>query len=372
MVKVESEIFDSLMRLEPPNTDVFYVKNDLKEILLYFKKCETISFKVPFIKEKIYEINKQGLEFHNGLQKSIIQSNKLETHAENVMAYIQILEDPIFDSDRILDVLGTILKNARVNMEETQQIKNKYNDIKNNLSTINDEFFIRNVEDERKIQSLPEKEEELKEIEDDKDNWKTAVAGICFTIGFILLFCGLVSNANRINNAGEILGFGVAIMIISLASDLFFKNENKIRIRELKNEIKESYTLMKLKGSKKEINTEQLCKNLFSVIIQIESFITYWETQYYILDDLNRNLKNEDDNLQKKYNRNICSIGQSKKILIGPIKNRWEQVKIQCDNYTKTVRNLMREIMEIQNFENVKVCNFLFNIFLAYVLNKHI
>jgi hypothetical protein len=77
------------------------------------------------LKKKFHEINKQELEFHCCLQQSITQSNKLESHAENVMAYIQILEDPVFDSNRILDILETLLENARMNMEETQQIKNK-------------------------------------------------------------------------------------------------------------------------------------------------------------------------------------------------------------------------------------------------------
>ncbi|CAB5139709.1 hypothetical protein RhiirA5_356748 [Rhizophagus irregularis] len=342
MVISKEESLDNLMvKVEPPNTDVFYVKDNLKEILLYFKRCEIGSFNIPFIKEKIHEINKQGLEFHCCLQQSITQSNKLESHAENVMAYIQILEDPIFDSNRILDILETLLENARMNMEETQQIKNKYSDIKSKLSKINDEFFIRNYEDERKIQSLPEKKEELKEIDDDKDSWVTAITGICFTIGFILLICGLVSNAHRFDKSLELLGSGIVIMIISMIIDLWFKKRNKIRIRKLKNEIKELNALIELKRSEKGTDIEKLCKNLFSVIIQVEAFRTYWETQYYILDDLNRNLRSESHNLKKD-----CSINQSKKVLVGPIKSRWEQVKAQCNNYTKAVRTLITEIQK--------------------------
>ncbi|PKK71782.1 hypothetical protein RhiirC2_848897 [Rhizophagus irregularis] len=326
MVISKEESLDNLMvKVEPPNTDVFYVKDNLKEILLYFKRCEIGSFNIPFIKEKIHEINKQGLEFHCCLQQSITQSNKLESHAENVMAYIQILEDPIFDSNRILDILETLLENARMNMEETQQIKNKYSDIKN----------------ERKIQSLPEKKEELKEIDDDKDSWVTAITGICFTIGFILLICGLVSNAHRFDKSLELLGSGIVIMIISMIIDLWFKKRNKIRIRKLKNEIKELNALIELKRSEKGTDIEKLCKNLFSVIIQVEAFRTYWETQYYILDDLNRNLRSESHNLKKD-----CSINQSKKVLVGPIKSRWEQVKAQCNNYTKAVRTLITEIQK--------------------------
>ncbi|GBB84758.1 hypothetical protein RclHR1_11320008 [Rhizophagus clarus] len=309
---------DNLMvKVEPPNTDVFYVKEDLKEILIYFKKCEMGSFNVPFIKEKIHEINKQGIEFNCCLRQSITQSNKLESHAENVMAYIQILEDPIFDSNRILNILETLLENARMNMEETQQIRDKYNDIKNKLSKINDEFFIHNDEDEKRIQSLPAKKEELEELEDDKNDGITAVTGISFTIGLILLICGLVSNTSGIDK-------------ISLLN------------QKLKNEIKELDNLNELKHSEKVIDIENLCKNLFSVIIQVETFRTYWETQYYILYDLNKNLRAESNNLQKD-----CSIKQSKKVLLGPIKNRWERVKAQCDSYTKSVRNLITEIKNV-------------------------
>src|SRR4051794_36988325 len=95
---------DSLIKLVPPNTDVFHVKDDLKEILVYFKKFETIWSNDPFFKKNFHAINKQGLEFHACLQTSIAQSNKLEIHAENIMNYIKVLEDPIFNSDRILDV----------------------------------------------------------------------------------------------------------------------------------------------------------------------------------------------------------------------------------------------------------------------------
>ncbi|CAB5374448.1 unnamed protein product [Rhizophagus irregularis] len=123
--------------------------------------------------------------------------------------------------------------------------------------------------------------------------------------------------------------------------DLWFKKRNKIRIRKLKNEIKELNALIELKRSEKGTDIEKLCKNLFSVIIQVEAFRTYWETQYYILDDLNRNLRSESHNLKKD-----CSINQSKKVLVGPIKSRWEQVKAQCNNYTKAVRTLITEIQK--------------------------
>jgi hypothetical protein len=201
-------------------------------------------------------------------------------------------------------------------------------------------LFIRNDKDERRIRSLPEKEKELKEIEDDKDNWVTTATGIGFMIGFILLFCGLILNTNG-NDKVSLLVFGSVIMIFSMVIDGCFKNENKIRIRKLKNEIKELNALIEFKRSEKGIDIEKLCKNLFSVIIQVEAFRTYWETQYYILEDLNRNLRSESNNLQKNH-----SINQSKRVLVGPIKSRWEQVKAQCDSYTKVVRNLITEIQK--------------------------
>ena len=90
---MSKELIDNL---NPPNSDIFYVKKDLSEILVFFKKYETSSFNDIFAREKVYEINKQGLEFHDCLQRSIAQSNKLVYHAESVIGYLKILEDPAF------------------------------------------------------------------------------------------------------------------------------------------------------------------------------------------------------------------------------------------------------------------------------------
>ena len=83
-----------------------------------------------------------------------------------------------------------------------------------------------------------------------------------------------------------------------------------------------------------------MCENIHPIIIQI-AFNTY---SLNILDDLNRNLRNEGDDLQKKVKdqNTMTGFNQSRKALIGPIKNRWEQVKIQTGNYTKTVRNIVK------------------------------
>src|ERR1043165_4645703 len=101
-------------------------ENSLKEILLFFKRCKKLTSNVPFIREQVYQINQQGLEFHACLQQSIAQSNKLESHAESVMSYIEVLKEPIFDTNRILNVLTNLLENTQSNMEESQRIKDKY------------------------------------------------------------------------------------------------------------------------------------------------------------------------------------------------------------------------------------------------------
>src|ERR1044072_7941986 len=97
--------FKKILKMNKPNTDIAHVRNDLKEVISYFRKCETITIDIPFISEQVHQINQQGLEFHACLQQSIAQSNKLESHAKSVMSYIEVLKEPIFDTNRILNVL---------------------------------------------------------------------------------------------------------------------------------------------------------------------------------------------------------------------------------------------------------------------------
>src|SRR5205814_1911220 len=113
----------------------------------------------------------------------------------------------------------------------------------------------------------------------------------------------------------------------------------QIKIKKIKKEIRDIQNL-ELKNAillRKNINIGKLCENIHPIIIQMGAFNTYWETQYHILDDLNRNLRNEGDDLQNKVKdqNTMTGFNQSRKVLIGPIKNRWEQVKIQTGNYTK-------------------------------------
>jgi hypothetical protein len=75
------------------------------------------------------------------------------------------------------------------------------------------------------------------------------------------------------------------------------------------------------------------------MIVQMGAFNTYWESLYHILKELNSNARNASHNLGN--NNNFSD--QIRAILNGPMKDKWKQVKTQCDNYAKTVRRLISE-----------------------------
>ncbi|CAG8675964.1 14649_t:CDS:2 [Funneliformis mosseae] len=240
------------------------------------------------------DICHQGLEFHSCLQKSITQSITLEKHAENMIECIEILGSSNFSPDRVSEILRTHLDDTQTNREETRQIKDKYNNIKGRLIEINNEISARSI---KNMQLLLEKEEELKDLE--RSNGKLV------TMGIILMFA-LVCGKLNINNKDDALIF-LGIMVVTMR------------------DFEEALT--------KGINVEQILRGINPLVFQMGHYNVYWDTQYNRLNIL----------LQERTESQVIQLALSK------ANARWEKIMVECDNYTKTVRKLVKESRETGN-----------------------
>jgi len=85
-------------------------------------------------------------------------------------------------------------------------------------------------------------------------------------------------------------------------------------------------------SSKKEINElAEIYIKLNPIIIQMGYFNIYWEMQYNKLGELTNSIDDLSDH-------------QSRKLLMAPMKPRWEEVKRLCDNYIKTIRKTVTDV----------------------------
>ena len=158
-----------------------------------------------------------------------MHKNKLD--AESVIDYIEILNDPVFDSSRILSVLKSLLENTRRNMEETQKIKDEYSDIRDKLIEINDRCYAQYIQDKERIQSLPAHREELLNMKGSRENI-IAMIIIFIIIGLILIVVDIYINRS---NTG---GMGFIMMVISESAFLYLERKDS-QIRKISNKIKE-------------------------------------------------------------------------------------------------------------------------------------
>ncbi|RGB35769.1 hypothetical protein C1646_698879 [Rhizophagus diaphanus] len=322
--------------VEPPNDDIFHVKDELKLILEYFKNCNAMSSVVPDVDEQINKIREQGKEFHTCLQKSITQSNKFENHANNALNYLEILNDPNFDENHVSDILQILIDNAENNKNETREIKEKYESIRNNLQEIYTENFKRRNCDRRELQSLIERRNIL---EEKFKNWKQYNI-IFFTIGFIsfALLLGLEFAQSKSSILlKNILGFGFAVFVMMGISTPVSYIYTKILEYYLQKSEREVNKLQRLVDLRNEISElREINNNLTPIIMQMCTFSNYWDLQHNILEDLNNNLENI---------TNITTNNQAiKRIIIKPMKPRWENAKEKCDNYIKTIRKTITDV----------------------------
>ncbi|GES86451.1 hypothetical protein GLOIN_2v1482468 [Rhizophagus clarus] len=269
----------------PPSNDIFHVTDDLKKILIYFKNCDTTSSIVPAIDVQVNKLRKQGIEFHSCLQKSIIQ---------------KILSD-----------------SAGKNVKETEEIKKTYESIRNELHRISEENYDSKVQDQRKLQLLKDKKEELEE-------------GLkrLKRFSIIIFICGSVL---LVPFGKEFLCSGISTMVI-LA--LLYANNLKTNIQKHEREIN---NLQKMIDSRKEITElAEIYKNLNPMIIQMNRFNTYWCMQYNAIVSLNTNLEKID-------NKNITD-NQTLKLVIESTKQRWEETKLSCGDYIRIVRRTITDV----------------------------
>src|SRR5581483_844846 len=78
-------------------------------------------------------------------------------------------------------------------MEETQQIKEGYDSIKNNLINISDDIYRREENNRNKLQSLNNNEDELEENSKTKMRWLS----FYFIVEFIMLILLMDQNERR-------------------------------------------------------------------------------------------------------------------------------------------------------------------------------
>ncbi|GBC02602.1 hypothetical protein RclHR1_04700004 [Rhizophagus clarus] len=301
----------------PPSNDIFHVTDDLKKILIYFKNCDTTSSIVPAIDVQVNKLRKQGIEFHSCLQKSIIQSNNFETYAASAINYLEIFKDPNFDQNHISDILEILSDSAGKNVKETEEIKKTYESIRNELHRISEENYDSKVQDQRKLQLLKDKKEELEE-------------GLkrLKRFSIIIFICGSVL---LVPFGKEFLCSGISTMVI-LA--LLYANNLKTNIQKHEREIN---NLQKMIDSRKEITElAEIYKNLNPMIIQMNRFNTYWCMQYNAIVSLNTNLEKID-------NKNITD-NQTLKLVIESTKQRWEETKLSCGDYIRIVRRTITDV----------------------------
>ncbi|CAB4476748.1 hypothetical protein RhiirA5_397673 [Rhizophagus irregularis] len=319
--------------VEPPNDDVFYVKDELKLILKYFKNCNAMSSVVPDVDEQINKIREQGKEFHTCLQKSITQSNKFENHANNALDYLEILNDPNFDENHVSDILQILIDNAENNKNETREIKEKYESIRNKLQEIYTENFERRNCDRRELQSLIERRNKL---EDNFKGQKPYTKGF-FIIGFISFALLLGLDFDRSESSillKNTLGLGIVTMGILTASSYLYTKKLKNNFQKSEREVNKLQRLVDLRNEISELR--EINNNLTPIIMQMCTFSNYWDLQHNILEDLNNNLENI---------TNITTNNQAiKRIIVKPMKPRWENAKEKCDNYIRTVRKTITDV----------------------------
>jgi hypothetical protein len=318
-----SDNFESV-EFEPPNNDVFYVKEDLRKVLTYFKDCDAISSNNPDIDEQINRIREQGRNFYDGLKMSIVQSNNFETHASNAINYLEILEDPGFDQNHVDEIIQIISDNAEINKEKTEEIIEKYNTIKNDLTEINNENFRRKNNDRRELQLLIEKKDDLVE-KLERQKWCNMFFFIISPILFVPLSIVNIYPEDKVF-------FGSIIFIIEILTLLIrfeFINRSKTNIRKTENEVNK---LQKRIDLRDEIaNLTEAYKNLNPIIKQMNAFSSYWDLQRNRLEDFNKNLLNITD-------------FQTRRLIVATTKPRWKDAKTSCDNYIRTVRRTIADV----------------------------
>ncbi|RIA86797.1 hypothetical protein C1645_778756 [Glomus cerebriforme] len=306
--------------LEPPNHDVFHVHDDLKHILLYFKKCEVIITDIPFIKEKMRDILDQGLNFHAYLQRSISHSNKLEMHSEGAINYFELFEDPNIDQNRISGVLNMLYESTQVNERETREIKEGYTSIHRRLKEINDEIYKYEKTTEEKIKSLRMEKEDL---EEDLKSVKNMIS-FFFMIGFILAILQIVIEQNI---------FMITSIIAVVLAFIFLKcNTNRdIKIRKVEREINDlDYTRNLINTSRREIEIHEIYDKMVPLIKKMGAYNGYWDSQLSLLEQIIR-----DFNINTDRERNFT---------MRPMKERWKEVRRSCDSYTRTARQIIKDV----------------------------
>lgn len=303
-----------LKKMEPPNDDVFHVKENLREVLLCFRSFETPSSAVPaIIRNPIKLINDQGSEFHECLQMSIAQSINLENYSKGVLSYAEALEDPVFDLDRILNVLETLLENSQKNMETTAEINNKFRVIKDAITKINNDTSAQYT----KMQESLQRREWLRELE---GIYTAIIAIIIFMAG--LIFFGIRDDT--------LLAMAITMEVILAVTVFYFKSKNKDEIRRL-NKLETQLRELESLGQN---NLDKISSEIYSMAIQMVMFNSYWTVQSNELVEIENTLRRE---------RNINDADQIRRILNGPMKDRWDSVRVLSGNYTRTVRGLIED-----------------------------
>jgi len=337
-------------REEPPNGDIIHVKEQLRYVLMFFNNCHNALpnvFSVPIIGELLKKLSDEGLEFYTYVQKTVAQNNNLEAHV-NDMTNLLETEGLNLDSNCFNKLFDT----TRQDKETAEEIKEKYNSIKNNLVKLDHEYYTNMTNREEELHSLREKKEDLetkKYINTDRFNFF-----IVCTVVALLMERGINTDNSFLTNIMNLnvnFSFIIPVALIVFMLTTYFEGNTEKGIRKIERKIKKlEDDKILIEKSKREF--ENICNQLKPVVNQMGVFNNYWEMQYGTLKELCNNF---DD----------TSNEESRKLL----KPRCNEIKILCNNHISTVRRIVSEVHNSRN-ENEDVKNESFVIHLQKKIYK--
>ncbi len=217
-----------------------------------------------------------------------------------------------------MNILNNLLENTRSNVVETREIVEKYDAIRDKLININDEITERMIKNR---ELLIQKENQKKGFEEIQLN--PMITGIIFVPAFL---CGIQIIDDKIN----LLEFCLVTIIVAAGIHYLIIIRYKDKIQRVDREIRR---LANLEGeyADRETSIGQLHRDIKPIAVQMNVFNNYWATNHSILEDL---VDRETDTYDEQ-------AIQSKILILKTIERRWESIRQNCDNYTRTVRRLI-------------------------------
>jgi hypothetical protein len=323
-----------------------------------FKKCcEEIKFDNSEIMTcMVFLIKEQRKIFRKFAESSIKFSDKLLDYSIDLLFFVDCFKDKRYSDDECLELLNDLLikskENSRLIKDLKKMIINKveientgttFEDIISNKSrdtgineklTLIQSFLPKYAEVIKKHPSLIDSDK-VSKIEQEKTlrkihlehGFASSVIGLVFCVGAGLFTLGAGA---PVAAAAATVTVSDVLLSISAGSNLY----SAVKLVKVKGKDKAINDL----GKKLKIEADELIekvklfsKSLESIILEINMFEIFWETQIERIDYLIKNLKG----FKKTEKRHF------KAKIINSIEKRWKDVERECQIYSHEMKDLL-------------------------------